>query len=239
MACGGALDGVIRAEMFLMFKEFFERTDAWLLELPIYIEPNSNDYTLETGQNALVTRLQCLQRPRSPPPPVGAWPPQYLPMCPPQFLPVSAAEGQAIEAQNPAFRVVRAGGLLAPGKCPILRIADNPTANEVWIATLSMNVCDPVDAQGFSSPPDWVVEKWLTYLISGVCMRMMLQPGKPYSSVQGSSFHGRKYNEGIGLARKEVKNMFIHSAQHWRFPSGWNSRSRFFGSHTGYVGNLG
>jgi hypothetical protein len=228
----GALDGIIRLELFNVLKDFLQRTDAWLMELPVYIIPTTNDYQLQTGQNVIVNRLMDLNRP-----PPGTVVPEYAPMCPPQFLSVvqGAAQGQAnAEAQNPLFRTKRAGILLNAGaKCPILRIVENPTTSETWIATVGLTTCDPTDADGFVAPPDWVVEKYLTYIASGVIMRLMLQPGKPYSSMPGSQYHGRMYNQGVGLARTEVRRMFTYGAQRWVFPQGWNGRYRYFGSYTG------
>jgi hypothetical protein len=235
--CGGALDGVIRMEIYATLKEFFQRTDAWLLELPVFIEACSNDYQIDTGQNVVVNRLMALERPRSPPPPGGPWPPGYLPMHPPQFLP--AAQGQDTqntEAQDPLFRTQRSGVLLNAGaKCPILRIFQNPAVPETWIMTVALTPCDPTDPDGFVCPPDWVMEKYLSYLASGVMSKLMLQPGKPYSSLQGAQYHGRKLNEGVGLARTEVRRMFAYGAQRWNFPGGWNARFRYFGSYSGYV----
>jgi hypothetical protein len=230
----GALDGVIRMEMYEVLKEFFQRTNIWLLELPIFVVPETNDYQLTTGQNVVVNRLMAVQRPRSPPPPGGPWPPAYAPMCPPQYLSVTQGEGTFTEAQNPLFRTTRDGALLNAGsKCPILRIWQNPTANETWIATLALTPCDPTDADGFVEPPDWIMEKYLSGLASGVLSRLMLQPGKPYSSQPGMQFHGRKFNEAVGLARTEVRNMFVFGGQRWAFPQGWNSRYRYFGSYAG------
>lgn len=220
----GVLDGVIRMTMYDVLKEFFQRTNAWLFELPVFIVATTNDYQLNTGQNVVVNRLMSLDRPRSPPPPLGPPVPQYLPMCPPQYLMVAANEQPYIEAQNPIFRTQRVGVLLNAGsKCPILRVRDNPTADETWIATLALTPCDPTDADGFVDPPDWVLEKYLNALASGVLCQLMLQPGKPYSSVPGSQYHGRKFNEGVGLARTEVRNMFVFDGQRWAFPGGWNS----------------
>jgi hypothetical protein len=234
----GAGDGMVRMEIFEILKEFFQRTNIWLLELPIFIVPTTNDYMLTTGQNVVVNRLMGLDRPRSPPPPVGPWPPNYVPMCPPQYLSVTQSEEQPYtEAQNPIFRTQRAGALLNAGsKCPILRIFQNPYVNETWIATLALNTCDPTDPDGFVTPPDWIMEKYLSGMASGVISRLMLQPGKPYSSMPGSQYHGRKFNEAVGLARTEARQMFTYGAQRWTFPTGWNSRFRYFGSYTGYVG---
>ena len=62
----GALDGVIRIEVFNVLKEFFQRTDAWLLELPVYIVPQINDYQLNPCQNVVVNRLMGLGRADNP-----------------------------------------------------------------------------------------------------------------------------------------------------------------------------
>ena len=239
MAAPGALDGIIRFELYDAMREFFQRSDAWLFELPVYVVQWTNDYVLETGLNAIVNRLISLERPRTPPPPY-LWNPVYAPTSPPQYLAVTARDtsaeempiqypstyntSAATEAQNPLFRVRRSGILLNAGiKCPIMRIAMNPSANETWIATLSMNICDPTDDEGFACTPDWLIAKYRDYLASGVLTRLMLQPGKPYSSIQGAQYHGRKFNEGVGIARTEIRRMLTYGAQRWNFPQGWNS----------------
>ena len=219
----GALDGVIRLEMFNVLKEFFQRTNAWLLEVPVYVVPTSNDYQIETGQNVVVNRLMGVGRMPSP------LPLSYAPTCPPQYLSVSSDDTASAESQNPTFRNWRAGALLNAGtKCPILRISQNPGVPETWLATIALTPCDPTDSDGFVAPPDWVLEKYLAYIRSGIVSQLMLQPGKPYSSIPGSQYHGRKFNEGVGLARTDVRNMFGYGVQHWQFPQGWNSNAGVF-----------
>jgi hypothetical protein len=73
-----------------------------------------------------------------------------------------------------------------------------------------------------------VIEKYLNYLANGVNMRLMLQPGKPYSSLPGSQYHGRMFNQGVGLCRTEVRRMFTYGSQRWNFPGGWNSSAGLF-----------
>ena len=221
----GALDGMIRMVTYDALKEFFQRTDAWIFEIPIFIENTTNDYMIETGQNVIVQRLMSLERPRTPVPPEAPWPPGYAPMQPLQFLSVSDREyGRYTEGQNPLFRTRRTGILLNGGsRCPILRIDMNPQVNEVWVATLSLNICDPLDDEGWACPPEWVMENWLNYIASGAICQLMLQPGKPYSSMPGSQYHGRKFNEGVGLARTAVRRMFTYGSQRWTYPYGWNT----------------
>jgi hypothetical protein len=151
------------------------------------------------------------------------YPLTYAPMCPPQYL-ASYEGGTAYEGQNPLFRTRRDGYLLNAGsKHPILRIGENSGANEIWIATLALTPTDPTDSDGFASLPDWVLEKYLDYIASGVLKRLYLQPAKSYSSLPGAQYHGRKFNEGVGLCRREVRDMFGYGAQRWLFPQGWNA----------------
>ena len=176
-----------------------------------------------------------LERPLSPPPSGEFITPPYLPMCPPQFFTTGGQDPRS-EAQDPLFRTHRAGAFLNAGaKCPILRIRDNPSCNETWLATLALTPCDPTDSEGFTSPPDWVMEKYLSYIANGVNTRLMLQPGKPYSSPQGAQYHGRMFNQGIGLCRTEVRHMFGYAAQRWAFPGGWNSGHRHSGVYAGHA----
>jgi hypothetical protein len=219
IAAPGALDGMIRMECFNTLKEFFQRSDAWLLELPLYVIPVVNDYQLETGQNVVVNRLMAVGRPDNPVTPL----PPYAPTCPPQFY-ASSDLDTLNEGQNPLFRSPREGVLLNAGvKCPILRITQNPSANETWIVIVSLTPCDPVDSDGFVEPPGWAMEKYLKGMASGVICSLMLQPGKPYSSLKGAEYHGRKFNEAVGLARTEVRRMFVYGGQNWQFPGGWNA----------------
>jgi hypothetical protein len=73
-----------------------------------------------------------------------------------------------------------------------------------------------------------VLEKYMNYLANGVNMRLMLQPGKPYTSLPGSQYHGRMFNQGIGLCRTEIRRMFTYGSQRWQFPGGWNSGAGLF-----------
>jgi hypothetical protein len=211
----GVLDGTIRMEVFNVLKEFFQRTDAWLLELPVYIVPLICDYQLNPCQNVVVNRLMGLGRSDNPNASFS-----YVPMCPQQFF-AAGGSNTSYGLQNPLFRSWRGAMLLNAGaKTPIMRIVDNPSSNETWIATVALAPCDPVDSDGFVEPPDWVMEKYLRGIASGVISALMLQPGKPYSSLPGAQYHGRKFNEAVGLARKEVRHMFVWGAQRWAFPMG-------------------
>ena len=210
----GALDGTIRMEVFNVLKEFFQRSDAWLLELPVYIVPHICDYQLNPCQNVVINRLMGLGRSDNPNATFS-----YVPMCPQQFY-AAGGDSTNFGLQNPLFRSWRGAMLLNAG-------ARHRSCGS-WITRHPMRLggdsaltpCDPVDSDGFVDPPDWVMEKYLRGIASGVISALMLQPGKPYSSLPGAQYHGRKFNEAVGLAKKEVRHMFVWGAQRWNFPMG-------------------
>jgi hypothetical protein len=213
--CPGVSDGILRKTLFNTLREFFRRTNIWLFEMPVYITPDTNDYILNTCQNANVIRLMSLDKPQYFP----SDPIQYIPGCPPQFIqyPTTIPGG---ETQNPFPRVPRDGGLLnAGGKCPILRIFWNPGNNDVWIATLALSVADPVDGRGIPSDmPDWIIDKYFDYIAQGIAGKLMLSPNKPYSSPKLAEYNMRKFHEGVGLARTENRHLFAYGSQRWMYP---------------------
>jgi hypothetical protein len=214
MEVSGATDGIIRKLVFNTLREFFRRTNIWIFELPVYIVPQTNDYVLNTCQNAIVIRLICLEQPQY----TSQDPIAYIPGNPPQFIQYPTIPNY--ETQNPYPRVPRDGGLLTAGsKCPVLRIAWNPGHPDTWIATLSMSCADPVDSRGLpDGMPDWIIEKYFEYIAHGVSAKLMLQPNKSYSSPKLAEYNMRKFHEGVGIARTEVRHMFGYDAQRWMFP---------------------
>jgi len=213
--CPGVTDGILRKTLFNTLREFFRRTNIWLFEMPIYITNTTNDYVLDTCQNAIVIRLMGLDKPAYP----FSEPIEYVPGCPPQFINYSSVIPN-FSTQNPYPRVPREGALLTAGtKCPILRIFWNPGSPDVWIALLSLSCADPVDGRGMPTDmPDWIVEKYFEYIAHGVAGKLMLSPNKPYSSPKLAEYNMRKFHEGVGLGRTENRHLFVYGGQRWMFP---------------------
>lgn len=220
MDCPGVTNGILRQTLFNILREFLRRSNIWLLELPIYIVSTTNDYVIDTCQNANVIRLMAIEKPQYFP--VDGI--EYLPGCPPQFIKFPTIIPNS-ETQSPHPRVPRDGGLLNAGsKHPILRIIWNPSNNEIWIATLAMSVADPVDGSGLPSEmPDWILEKYFDYIANGITGKLMMSPNKPYTSPKLAEYNMRKFHEGVGLARTESRHMFTYSGQRWIFPQNFGT----------------
>jgi hypothetical protein len=220
MDCPGVSNGTLRMTLFNILREFFRRSNIWLFELPVYISNTTNDYVLNTCQNANVIRLMGLDKPQYFP----MEPIEYIPSCPPQFIKYPTVIPN-FSTQNPYPRAPREGALLNAGtKCPILRIFWNPGSDDVWIALLSLSIADPVDGTGLpSGMPDWIIEKYFDYIANGVSGKLMLSPNKPYSSPKLAEYNMRKFHEGVGLARTENRHLFTYSNQRWVFPQNFGA----------------
>lgn len=218
--CPGVTDGILRNTLFNILREFFRRSNVWLFEMPVYITADTNDYVLNTCQNANVIRLMSLDKPQ--------WFPtdgiEYVPGCPPQFIKYPTVTPNA-QTSNPFPRAPREGGLLNAGsKCPILRIFWNPGNPDIWIALLALSVADPVDGRGIPTDmPDWIIEKYFDYIANGVSGKLMLSPNKPYSSPKLAEYNMRKFHEGVGLARTENRHLFTYGSQRWMFPQNFGT----------------
>ena len=179
----------------------------------------TNDYLIDTGQNVVVNRLMGIAR-VEPYPGVSL---EYAPTNPPQFL-IDSNPQTGSQINNPLFRTPREAVLLNAGTpTPVLRIFHNPGPNQLWVATLALNIVDPLDADGLPIVPQSIMEKYKDAIGDGAISRLMAQGGKPYSNEQGAAFHGRKFNQGVGLARQEVRDMFTYGGQRWTYPIGWRS----------------
>lgn len=192
----GALEGILRLEFFNALKEFLQRTDAWREDVTIPVQANWPTYELPAFSQALVNRLMWLEGQVNANP---SGPPQYGPQ--------------------------RTGWLEQAGQIALLKI-DPPSSNETWTAHIALTVCDPTDSEGLPSLPAWIVEKYHDYLASGVLARLCAHPGKPYSNQQIAMLHGRRFSEGVSLAKKEARQGHLFDGQRWGFPQTFASFSQ-------------
>ena len=121
----------------------------------------------------------------------------------------------------------RHGWLERTGRAALMRLSP-PSDNETWIAHVALTVIDPTDGEGMPHMPDWIAEKYQDYLASGLLSRLAMQTGKPYSSDKMAMYHGRRFSEGISLARKEARQGHVYGGQRWTFPQNFASFSQKF-----------
>ncbi len=99
-----------------------------------------------------------------------------------------------------------------------LTLYTQPSSPAVYRATVALTVADPLTREGNVIFPEWVLQKYRAIILDGLLGRMMAQPNKPFSNLQLSVYHSRKFNSGISTARVEVQRNNKYRAQAWRFP---------------------
>lgn len=106
-----------------------------------------------------------------------------------------------------------------------LVLSDTPANAVSYVAQVSLTLNEPLNKEGFPFFPPWVLNLYMTDMISGVLSRMLSQPAKPYSNVQLAAYHGAAFRGAIAKARAEANRRYTYRSQMWRFPRGW-SRSK-------------
>lgn len=230
----GALDGVLRLELFNTAKEFFDVSEAWQERLPIYVEPYVRDYEIVSGEPGYVARLKLLQS--LGPANVGGTAATYT-------AGGNFGSGFGGDFSNTASQLIstgntgsgsgerhpikREGDLVRPGAdCALLRIRDLPVEQELWRAVFVLTVADPTDEDGIPYMPDWAVERYHEIFMHGMLSRLMMHPAKPYSNAALAGFHGKKFMQGMGDARMAVLQGSNSNGQRWRFPVDFRTRSQ-------------
>jgi hypothetical protein len=122
---------------------------------------------------------------------------------------------QAPTQSNVARGAQVGAAMQTPGQ---LTLRTQPSTSIVYRVTVALTVQDPVRRDGYVTFPAWVLAKYRSILIDGLVGRMMSQPNKPFSNVQLTVFHTRKFNTGIATARVEMTRNNTYRQQAWCFP---------------------
>jgi hypothetical protein len=100
-----------------------------------------------------------------------------------------------------------------------LDLVNAPPRIDIYTATVSYTVVDPVDSNIYPQFPDGLLQKYGVGVLHGVVGRMMAQPSKPYTNERMSIFNTRKFDVAVAQARAAVRHKNINGGQAWRFPS--------------------
>ncbi|WP_374309876.1 hypothetical protein [Methylocella sp.] len=195
----GALDGMILRELFMTVREFFMRSDAWTHIISFCACPRQHKYKISPAAeegDAFVNRLLWVEGLRPCSDKTGGG------LACAATMPQPGAPFATIEIRNP------------------------PSAPEKWHAHVALTVVDPTDHDGFPRVPDWLFDKHMGALLDGLLARMMTQPAKPYSNAAMAQYHGRRFENGVNLARTETRHGTLASGQRWSFPRSFQVRSQ-------------
>ena len=99
-----------------------------------------------------------------------------------------------------------------------IQLSTDPSVAQIFTARLALTISDPVMRDGYPEFPQWAYDKHSETVLSGLLGRMMSQPAKPYTNMQLSVYHMRRFRDGIARAKVEAMHQNVYRAQSWRFP---------------------
>lgn len=109
-----------------------------------------------------------------------------------------------------------AAAMQIPGE---LTLGSQPSSDQSFVVTVALTVQDPADRDGYVMFPAWVLQKYGVDIQDGLIGRMQAQPNKPYTNLQMSVFHQRKFTSAVSQARIDWTRNNTYRQQAWRFPS--------------------
>ena len=199
----GAMDGGMHLELFNTLREFLNRSNIWVDEIPFRTSNTRQGYEITTAQpSALINRLMWIEGKRDP---RGSYTHAY---------PTGVSyRGQLIGAGKPTAEIVIDG---LPGQ------------GEIWYAHVALVPTDPTGPTGLPRIPDDIIDGHFETILSGLLERMMIQPSKPYSNIQGASYHGHRFRAGTNQAKNAHLHGDVFRGQAWRYPRTFRSRTQTF-----------
>lgn len=138
---------------------------------------------------------------------------------------VTPSQGQIVRLGS----VVDGNGVGQPAVMPALGtiVFANPyNVNQTFTVTVIESVALPTLKHMVPDIPDWVLPKWHLVIIDGILGKMMGQLNKPFSNASTSTYHLRRFRNGIAQARVAALRANSFGTQAWRFPSGFATRSQ-------------
>lgn len=105
--------------------------------------------------------------------------------------------------------------MTVPGE---VTLSTQPSSAATYRFTAALTVQDPVTRDGYVTFPAWILAKYRNVIYDGLIGAMMGQPNKPFTNMQLSVFHMRKFNSGVAQARVDTTRNNNYRAQAWAYP---------------------
>jgi hypothetical protein len=224
----GVTDAMLNLETFNVLDEFFRRTSAWQLEIPIELVEDQTEYAFPTPINSEVVRVIGVSH---------------------NNIPVAAAGSQGALVQS-SLGVVQSELVFPDGDvnvAPDLSNLDLPSGVFSWAIYRPdyLSISTPADEEQRKYPmviglaltvgkscleedcEEWDVPEWMwsTYFqdwYDGCLARLYAMPAKPWASPVHAQYHGKRFRNAMAYRKQEVPRGFAWAQPGpWRFPRGW------------------
>ena len=199
--CPGVVRSVLKRQLILACREFFEQSFAWTGTMgPINIVEGQNTYALSPFNSYTdvvgVMRIEV----------------NGVPIAPlyrrPNPIPNSLISPTPVTSPVPSGWYQLRPDIIALYPTPQTPLP-NPTQMMVFVALRPKPSCEQV--------PLIAQTHFYEAILSGVLYRLLNQPAKPYSNLELSMYYEKRFRSYIGEYAGRAKTGFNGSAQ-WNFP---------------------
>jgi hypothetical protein len=197
----GVTDAVFKQELFRVLKDFFDKTNIWIEEVPITGMPNVTLYPFTVAGKGTPSRLMMLFNPALSPPALPRWIQTYVAMPEPGVIQVGYAPSEQVQ-------------WVAAVTKNIVDPVDAESYPEID------------DGTGPVADKTWIIDKYRDCLSFGVLYRLQMQPTKPYSNPVLGKYNYGHYMSERGKARADAMKQNAYGAQNWQFPQAWATTAR-------------
>jgi hypothetical protein len=97
---------------------------------------------------------------------------------------------------------------------------------------VTKQIAEPITRDMLPDAPNWLLPAYHETILDGVLGKMMGQSNKSYSNDTLSTYHLRRFRDGIMQARVASERANLYGGQAWRFPNSFRTNSQRGGVST-------
>jgi hypothetical protein len=203
----GVSEAGLKAELFDTLTEFFDLSSSWLEDIALDGVAYGREYDVvpDSGQ---IIRLWAVT-----------------------YNGLFATNAQAEAAENTTPPTNQDLGIWAPvaatmpyaGHIVLKFPMSQPQALKVWVVK---NVVLPTSKHHIPLAPASVLQRWHRYILSGILGHKMGEENKSYTNDALSTYHLKRFQEGITRARIATLKENTQGGQAWVYPQQFATRSQ-------------
>jgi hypothetical protein len=222
----GATDPVIELELYNSVDEFFRRTSAWQMEIPIELVKNQTEYAFPVPVNSTVVRVIGVTQNKLPVPAAGGTgqTQSSLGILDPEstFPDGDAAFGPS---ESDIADGVFSWAVYRPDYITTTTAPDEEQRKypmEVLLALSLSRSCLECEDCGEWDIPEWMFDMYFQNWLDGTLGRLYGMPAKPWFNPAIAGYHARRFRNAMAFRKQETPRGFTWGQPGpWRFPRGW------------------
>lgn len=132
------------------------------------------------------------------------------------LIPTKGTPLRLMDLYTTVDKITYTGAMQIPGE---LVLSNSVNVGTQLLALISLAPIDPVEVVNeFPDIPSWIWARYNTLFVDGIIATMAAHPDKPYTNGTLVQYHGKRWRNGISVARADGTKQNMADGQAWRFP---------------------